>query len=151
MRPTSDRLNELFSYDAQTGQLTRRIGKRAGKLTGTPNKGYLSVYADRRSYPAHCIIWAMHYGVWPELQIDHINRDKSDNRLENLRLATPSQNCQNRGKPLGVYFHKVSQKWCAYVYNKRKMISLGYFLSKDDALKARAEGVAKYYTHSDIE
>lgn len=151
MRPTSNRLNELFSYDAQTGQLTRRIGKRAGKPAGTPKKGYISVYADRRSYLAHCIVWAMHYGEWPAPQIDHINRDKSDNRLENLRLATSGENCQNRGKPLGVYFHKGSQKWNAYVYKKRKAINLGYYETKEQALAARAAGVAAHYTHASKE
>ena len=149
MRPTPERLRQLFDYDPETGQMTRRIGKRAGKPAGTIKKGYISVYADRRSYLAHQIIWAMHYDYWPPEQIDHANKNKSDNRIQNLRLATPSQNCQNRGKPLGVYFHKVSQRWCAYVYIKRKTIWLGSFLHKDDALKARVEGVAKYYTHSD--
>lgn len=148
MRPTPKRLRELFQYDSATGILTRRIGKRAGRITGTSKKGYLSVYADRVSYQAHLIVWAMIHDKWPEKYIDHVNRDKSDNRIENLREASHSENCQNRGKPLGVYFHKHSQKWAAYVYKKRKLINLGYYLSKDDALVARAKGVAEYYTHA---
>lgn len=148
MHPTPQRLRELFSYDPLTGELTRRIGKRKGKPAGTIKKGYISVYADRRSYLAHRIIWAMIYETWPEQQIDHINRDKSDNRLENLRAASSGENCQNRGLPRGVYFHKSSQKWNAYVYKKRKAISLGYFLTEAEALAARAAGVAQHYTHA---
>lgn len=148
MQPTSERLKELFLYDPQTGQLTRRIGKRAGKSAGTFKKGYISVYADQHSYLAHRIIWAMQTGAWPKEELDHINRNKADNRLENLRLASHSENCQNRGQSLGVYFHSQSKKWRAYVYRKRKTISLGYFDTKEQALAARAKGVVEYYTHA---
>lgn len=142
------RLHELFDYDDKTGVLTRKTGKWKGRKAGTLRKGYVIVYLDRQFRLAHRIIWAMHNGRWPENEIDHINRIKDDNRIENLRPATHAQNCQNRnGK--GVCWHKATKKWNAYVFIKRKRIDLGLFTNIDDALAARKRGVLMYYTHAE--
>jgi hypothetical protein len=91
------RLRELFSYDPLTGILTRLTTRHAGKPCGTLfNTGHLQVGVDGRMTGVHRIAWALHSGQYPTIEVDHINGDGSDNRLCNLRLATSSQNNQNR-------------------------------------------------------
>lgn len=95
------RLRQLLSYDPDTGLFHRRVavpgtvvGARAGTIA--PND-YERIYIDRRSYLAHRLAWFYVHGQWPVGELDHINRVKSDNRLCNLREATPAQNSANRG------------------------------------------------------
>ena len=97
---TVDLLKELFDYDKETGNL---IWKRkpstkikVGDIAGTlKDNGYIYVGINHNSYRAHRLIFLMHKGYLPKT-IDHINRDKLDNRIENLRPATVSQNSMNR-------------------------------------------------------
>ncbi len=91
------RLRELFSYDPITGELRRLTTRNAGKIAGTLfNTGHLQVDVDGKMTGVHRIAWALHYGEYPADEIDHINGDGADNRICNLRLATSSQNNQNR-------------------------------------------------------
>ena len=92
------RLLELFEY--RNGQLFHKIDHansiKKGALVGTKDKdGYIKTLIKRKSYRVHKLIWVMHYGYEPKL-IDHINTIPSDNRIENLREATISQNNLNR-------------------------------------------------------
>lgn len=96
-------LRELFSYDAATGVLVwqQPRGSRvwAGKIAGTAHdRGYLRVQLSGSNLYVHRVIWAMTHDEWPE-QIDHINGDRRDNRLVNLRAATNAQNCSNITRP----------------------------------------------------
>lgn len=89
-------LRRVFRYDAESGLLYRRfrVGeKQCGCLFDT---GHLQVGVDGRMVGVHRIAWAIHYGEYPTVEIDHINGDGADNRICNLRLATSSQNNQNR-------------------------------------------------------
>lgn len=92
-------LREAVSYDKNTGVLTwigvniRMLGKRAG----CPSGRYRKVCIAGTRVFEHRAIWALVHGTWPENEIDHINRDGHDNSLANLRAATRSQNCANRG------------------------------------------------------
>lgn len=86
-------------------------GRRAGAVAGTKKaKGYWEVQVCGKKLRAHRLIWEMHNGPIPEgYVVDHINQDPGDNRLENLRLATPSENNCNarraeREHPRGVYY-----------------------------------------------
>lgn len=91
------RLRELFSYDAETGILTRLTTDRAGQPCGTLfSTGHLQVSVDGKCAGVHRIAWALVHGEYPSLEVDHINGDGADNRLCNLRLATSAQNNQNR-------------------------------------------------------
>ncbi len=91
------RLRELFSYDQISGTLTRLTTCNAGKPCGTLfNTGHLQVSVDGNMTGVHRIAWALHSGEYPTIEVDHINGDGADNRLCNLRIATSSQNNQNR-------------------------------------------------------
>jgi HNH endonuclease/AP2 domain len=115
---TQARLQELFLYD--NGNLVRRVsvkGSNAGTVIGTRRaKGYFVAMVDGKSYRVHHLVWMYHHGHFvPEL--DHINRDRGDNRIENLRPCTHSQNLGNSRarvhKYKGVTFCKATEKWRA--------------------------------------
>jgi hypothetical protein len=123
----ADRLREVVKYDAETGEFTRllrtaqrhQVGDRADLLGGS--HGYRAVCIDGKKYLAHRAAWLYVHGEWPKGQIDHINADRKDNRLCNLRDVTPSVNAQNKRRAekgnksgfLGVYPHQ--GKWRARV------------------------------------
>lgn len=150
-----DELRSLLSYDEQTGQFTwlRTIGKGyVGAVAGTPHaKGYVNIRIKGVNYLAHRLAWLFVHGETPNTQIDHINGDKSDNRISNLRLATNTQNHANRGAQRnstsgikGVYWFKPQQKWKAQIQVNGKAIVIGYFANKADAIAARREAERKY-------
>lgn len=97
-----ERLRELLWYDPFSGQF--RWMQSRGSITygavagGTNANGYVQIQVDGENYYGHRLAWFWMHGVWPEL-IDHINGDKSDNKLVNLRIATTSQNTLNTWKP----------------------------------------------------
>lgn len=98
---TSERLREVLGYDPETGVFTRRIARswaaRAGVVAGcVDGHGYTSIKIDGRIYGAHRLAWFWVHGVWPAKKIDHINGDRADNRICNLRDVPTSTNCQNQ-------------------------------------------------------
>jgi HNH endonuclease len=135
------RLRELLDYDPKTGEFRWKVNTsstgRAGAIAGClDNRGYRYIRIDGRLLLAHRIAWAMCYGRWPK-EIDHKNRDKSDNRIANLRSATRSQNNANRGKrPVGVYPNSHGERWYAKVRKNCKDIRLGSFPTKAAAMAA---------------
>lgn len=91
-------------------------------------------------------------GLTKDEIVDHINNNPCDNRRNNLRIATNSQNQMNRDKPVtntsgvkGVYWHKRKQKWQANIQINGRLIYLGIFNSKNDAIKARKQAEEKYF------
>jgi hypothetical protein len=106
-RITIDELRQLLDYNPTTGDLIwkRRPNipqgwntKYAGTVAGCEGSGCRVVRIYQRGYAAHHLIWALTRGCWPILTIDHRNRDWRDNRLDNLREATPVQQCHNRSR-----------------------------------------------------
>lgn len=97
---TQERLRSLLDYSPETGKfkwLVRRSNIAAGVAAGTLMcNGYLCIRVDKRLHLAHRLAWLWVTGDAPLLQVDHINGDRADNRFCNLRLATNSQNQQNR-------------------------------------------------------
>lgn len=151
------RLLELFHYDHETGNLVRKIGRsgpkaRRGDIAGRiTDKGYVRVYVDGSPYSAHRLIWIMHHGVGVE-EIDHINGIKSDNRIENLRSVTRSQNRMNVGAysssksgVRGVSWSKANNRWKAQIQKDGRKIGIGYFLTVEEAKIAYDEAASKYH------
>lgn len=150
---TKERLLELFEYrDGKIFFKFRSGSKSAGKEAGSiqPN-GYKRVRIDRKSYAVHRIIFFMHYGFLPEF-LDHINNDKLDNRFENLRPATISQNNHNIKIPKhntsgvkGLTWDKNAKKWHAAIKLNGKKIYLGIFQDKELAELVICEARSKYH------
>lgn len=134
-------LKENMEYDPNTGKLWWRKphGKRdlSKPIGGVDGRGYLQVSTPYGNLKLHRIAWFLHYGYWPSGFIDHVNRDKTDNRLVNLREATNRQNCLNSGSHKdnlyssykGVSYDKRHKKWVARFSGK----FLGQFMSEKEA------------------
>jgi hypothetical protein len=102
-RPTAARVHELLEYDPFTGLFRWRVDrlnvkKVAGDVAGSVSKklGYVIIGVDGRTYYGHILAWFMTTGEWPEGEIDHENLNRSDNRWDNLRRATKSQQRANQ-------------------------------------------------------
>lgn len=136
---------ELIHYDSQEGKFFWRNQpslKTAGSLC---SQGYWRIKIQQKNYKAHKIAWLLHYGEWPSQMIDHINGDRSDNRISNLRLATNCQNQMNRslasrnnksGMFLGVNYNKYAKAYAARLQYGGKRIHIGYFDSPEKAAEA---------------
>jgi hypothetical protein len=167
MALTQEMVKEMFDYRAD-GQLIRRHsmsgnGNYAGRIVGTTPKGtrssrYSTTKIHGQHWCVHKLIYLYHHGVVPE-QLDHINRDTADNRIENLRVANASENTCNRRLFVnntsgckGVSWHKHRQKWFAYVDVQKKRKSLGYFddleLAELVSTEARDLYHGKYANHA---
>lgn len=129
---------DTFYYDA--GVLKYKGGpyqpkdKEAGWIK--PDTGYRCVSIDRKQYKTHRLIFLMFHGYLPSL-VDHIDRDKLNNKIENLREATKQENAVNseRWEKGGVSFRGDRGKWRAYVRKNNKQTYLGYYDSKEEALE----------------
>lgn len=164
-RIAPDELRELLSYNPDTGALvwreradarpqwnTRYAGQEAGCIGA---RGYRHVAIKRYSQSAclaHRIAWAMHYGEWPDADVDHVNRDKSDNRLANLRKATRAENIinqpprrSNTSGATGVSWCKKYNRWVAYIGIAGRRTHIGYFDTLDGARAAREAVAARVY------
>lgn len=99
MNLTHERLLELVSYDANTGLFTSKVSRppcKVGKILGSKHAaGYVELRLDYKSYLAHRLAWFYTHGTWPVSEIDHINQDRTDNRLSNLRDVNRSENNRN--------------------------------------------------------
>jgi hypothetical protein len=158
---THKRLTELFVYVKSSGDFIRRVATgrngchRAGEYAGTiQNHGYLVISVDKKRYMAHRLAWFYVHGVWPKGDLDHINEDKLDNRIDNLREATRRQNMQNVRRHKhntsgykGVAWHHQRSKWRAYIFDNYRQIHLGLFDSREAAAAARSKAEKEYHSH----
>ena len=154
---TRDRVRELLSYDPKTGLFTWKVRTsnrvKVGDQAGVRAvNGYIHISMDNYKFPAHRVAWFYVYGEWPPQFIDHINGVRDDNRLENLRLATVSQNttngvlrATNTSGYRGVSWSKEKQKWIASITKDRKQVNLGYFKTKEDAHFAYLEAARQMH------
>lgn len=144
-----------LSYDPETGVFTwlqkpetdrwsRTWNTRyAGKEAGASSHGYVSINIDGRLYLAHRLAWLFVCEEWPAVQIDHINGDRCDNRIANLRAATVRQNSWNAKRPAhntsgfkGVRFHKRDKRYEAFIRVNGVAKALGYFATVEEAAQA---------------
>lgn len=175
--PCPKRLLQLLHYNQFTGVFTWRprteadfpSAKRrpdwvakiwnsnyAGKVaSGQRDHGYHSICVERQSIYAHRVAWAMHYGFWPKGSIDHINGDRSDNRIANLRVVSVRGNnknsaiqSNNTSGHVGVSLNRETGKWWAYIHNADgKRVLLGAFRDKAKAIDVRKRAEKTYGYH----
>lgn len=138
---SQERLLELLSFDEITGLFVRNVtrgGQKKGVVAGSFDKvGYWLVRVDGYLYFGHHLAWLAFYGVMPN-EIDHINGNKSDNRISNLREVSRSINMGNvvrkgRGIMQGVRYDKRYSKYQARLMTKGKSLHLGMFDTAEDA------------------
>ncbi len=152
------RLHQVFEWDDEKQELTRKrqtSGRvKVGDVAGILHKpsGYEFVSVDGKHYKKHRIIFALANGCWPEKDIDHINGDRSDNRLKNLREATRSQNnanaklySNNTSGHKGVSYSKSLRKWHSYISFNNQRTHLGYFATAEEAARVRRLEAAKLH------
>jgi len=151
---TANELRRLLAYDPTTGAFTWRVNNRRAKK-GAPagdlgRDGYWRIGIKKKSYKAHRLAWLYTYDAWPQGEIDHINRVKTDNRIHNLRDVTHAENSQN----LSSYKNNVSgvngvylrgHKWAARITTNGRQKHLGHFQSIEDAANARALAEILYH------
>ncbi len=139
-------------FDYKDGFLSRKSGINAGKQITGGKTVYAVIRFNDKPQLGHRLIYAWHNGeIGKGLVIDHKNGDKKDNRIENLRAVSRSQNNQNRKKQsnnksgtIGVHFSKRSNKWHARIKINGKLKYLGYHTDKNEAIKARKAAEIKY-------
>jgi len=150
MSITKDLLHELFDY--KDGQLIRKVNSgtaKIGDIAGCFSRhlGYVLVSANGKQYRLHRLIYIYHYGDIPDkLQIDHINGNRIDNRIDNLRLVTNQENGFNRLTAKGYRWIEKAKKFQARIVLNGKDINLGLFTNENDAREAYLNAKANLHT-----
>lgn len=168
---TQKELNDLLEYNPLTGELRWKFRnsekfssvrmqnswnkKHVGKLAFTADngRGYKQGTIDNVMYKAHRVIFALVYGYWPN-QVDHIDHNRSNNRLVNLREVSNNENqknaklrANNTSKQVGVSWEKSTKKWLSRIGVNGVKITLGRFSSKDEAICVRLAAEKQYGYH----
>ncbi|WP_341519879.1 HNH endonuclease [Pseudomonas sp. G.S.17] len=135
----------MIDYDPKTGVLTRKVDFAANSKSGTPitctnASGYIQAVIKTKFFYGHRLAWQLFYGEEPRSRIDHINGNKSDNRIANLRLATAGENVQNSGLRKdnvsgvkGVSWNPTYKKWTAKINKNSVTVYEAYFDSLEEA------------------
>lgn len=151
-------LRRYLNYDPETGVLSWReksgdkcvVGKEIGSLT---TAGYIQLQVAKRKMTAHRVAWTMFHGEPPAGIVDHINNVRTDNRIANLRIATPEGNSRNSRKPSnntsgikGVSQCTGGKRWLAQIaMGGGKTKNLGRYATKEAAGAAYAAAAAQYH------
>ena len=149
MELTQERLKEVLHYTPETGVFTWKVQKpftaKRGSIAGHLSKnGYVTISIDSHIRLAHRLAWLYVYGEWPAFHIDHIDGNRSNNMIFNLRADPLRQNQQNRRCPsrnntsgyLGVCWSKSVKKWEAKITENGKRKVIGWYESPIDAHEA---------------
>ena len=153
---THERLKQVLHYDPSSGRWTRMfcyqsrmVGEEAGSIHP---KGYRYLKVDGVSYKSNRLAFFYMTGEWPSDQIDHENLGRADDKWENLREATQSQNkanCNayktNKSGFKGVYFSTHKRRWVASIQVNKKRINLGAFDSPESASEAYALAAEEHF------
>lgn len=157
MELTVEQLKDTLDYDADTGVFVWKIrpskAVMAGDVAGCVEKriGYITIGIAGRVYKAHRLAWLYVYGSWPKGLIDHINGNKADNRIDNLRDVFADGNSQNVRKPnrrnksgfMGVIWYQ--NKWRASMSVNGKSKWLGDYSTPEEAHQVYLEAKRKYH------
>jgi hypothetical protein len=154
---TPQDLREIFSYDPETGELRwkTRVSLRfhIGELVGSiDSHGYRRVTVRGRHLKCHRIAWAMVHGEWPAEQVDHVDGNRANNAIANLREATNAQNNWNiNHRSLGasgyrgVQWNKADKRWRASITVNKRTIYLGQFKTAEEASRAYLAAKATHH------
>lgn len=156
---TQSRLKQLVLYDKSTGIFTCAVPRgnmNAGDRCGNRNKkdGYIRLIVDGSSYLAHRLAWLYEFGKWPDGVIDHIDHNTSNNKIDNLRDVSRSENLHNQIKKqrgnvivtsIGVHFNNKYKKFVARIKVSGKQIHLGNFDDEESASIAYLNAKKKYH------
>ena len=154
---TQGRLKEVLDYDPETGEFCWRVtlsrramaGKRAGATS--PSVLFRLIGIDGVRHMAHRLAWLYAYGTFPIGHLDHINRNKSDNRIKNLRKATKIENGGNskarksRSGLKGAHWHEGAKKWTSDIHHNGKKIYLGLFGTAKEAHAAYCQAAKEHF------
>jgi hypothetical protein len=135
-----------FRYNPTTGEL---IGVRGNVIKNKNVHGYIQlliqVEGKNYSLKGHKLAWYLYYGELPKNNIDHIDGDKSNNRIDNLRDVTVQQNNWNRSNTKGYVYHKRDKSYMASICVNSKIKHLGYFKTEEEAREAYLEAKSKHH------
>ena len=163
--PSPEYLRQRLRYEPETGRLiwlshpdlpqkwnTRYAGTEAGNVGA---RGYRDVRIYGRVLKAHRIIWAILHNQWPSHEIDHIDGNRANNKVNNLRHATRTENNHNIGISrrnksgvMGVFWEDKRRKWKAYIRVNNVQNNIGRYDTFDDAVAARKEAEIRYGFHA---
>lgn len=142
-------LLEYLYYDQDTGLFTWLKQKahitKVGSMAGHKNKrGYIRIRFNSKFYLAHRLAWFYVYKQFPIKTLDHINRNKEDNRISNLREVSSKENSHNRDSK-GYSFHKSTNKWLARIKTNHKEVYLGLFTTEEEAREAYVKAKREHH------
>ncbi len=152
----SNLLRSLVHYDPETGVFTR-LKKWGSKpvgsvIGGLSPQGYWQIAVQGKTYPAHRLAWLYMTGMWPDKDIDHVNRNRADNRFCNLRAVTRSENLQNASLRrnnasgvTGVSWCKRDKRWRAHIMVLGRPLNLGRYKTKEEAVNARKKAATQLH------
>ena len=159
---TAERARELLDYDPETGVLRWKKSRGGSALSGSvagstmrvSGKSYRYLSIDGHKFLSHRVIWLMCSGIYPEMEIDHIDGDGLNNRISNLRHVSHSENQKNSRKQSnntsgvsGVHWNKTANMWQARIKVNGKTLSIGYYKDIIAASNARKAAEKKYGFH----
>lgn len=149
---------DLWVYDTETGVFTWRIPPGGGVLAGAvagsrDSDGYTQLSYKKTRPKAHRVAWIYVYGdLDPKIEIDHLDHDRANNRISNLRLATRKQNAENMRSRTqrfrGVHWYEPTSRWAVQFKHCGVQTHLGYFKCLLDAVARRIRAEREHYTHS---
>jgi uncharacterized protein YdaU (DUF1376 family) len=137
---------DRITYEPDTGLFRWAVSGRGiqkGAIAGSnATDGYKQVRVGFKTYRAHRLAWFLTHHAWPDGEIDHINGDRADNRLCNLRVVARATNMQNQRRAhndnhscglLGVTWNKQHKRWQSKLQVNKKMHHVGYFETAESA------------------
>lgn len=142
IKPENSFLNALttLSLDSNTGAIYSKNGRR---LDDAKSDGYYQVHYLGRILPAHHVVWFLTTGEWPKDIIDHIDRNKSNNRPDNLREVNDELNQRNKGQK-GYYYDKDKRKWRVQWSYNSSQVYVGLYSSEDLAAQVYRSACAGF-------